>query len=67
MRLQRAETERVDDLKEGLKPGREEKSQDEIWSEKVATVRNRLTDHRRTSKERWNRFAGTGGEGGRGL
>jgi hypothetical protein len=38
-----------------------------IWSEKVSTIRNRLTGKKRTSKERWNRFAGTSGGGGRGL
>ena len=38
-----------------------------IWSEKVSFVRNRITNKKRASKERWNRFAGTSGGGGRGL
>lgn len=38
-----------------------------VWSEKVSLVRNRLTDRKRASKERWNRFAGTSGAGARGL
>lgn len=37
------------------------------WGDKVAVIRNRLTGKKRASRERWNRFAGTGGEGGRGL
>lgn len=37
------------------------------WGDKVAVIRNRLTDKKRASRERWNRFSGTGGEGGRGL
>lgn len=49
------------------RPKDEPKTSEEVWSAKVATIRNRLTDQRRTSKERWNRFAGTGDEGGRGL
>lgn len=40
---------------------------DIAWGDKVAVIRNRLTGKKRTSRERWNRFAGTGGEGGRGL
>jgi len=46
---------------------RADKKSDKEWINKVATVRNRLTGKKRDSKERWNRFAGTGGEGGRGL
>ncbi|MDX2072775.1 MAG: hypothetical protein SFX19_00230 [Alphaproteobacteria bacterium] len=43
------------------------KEDDLVWSAKVGEVRNRLTDKKRASKERWNRFAGTEGGGGRGL
>jgi len=44
------------------------KSEDElVWSAKVGEVRNRLTSKKRASTERWNRFAGTEGGGGRGL
>lgn len=69
LRLRRSEADRVEKQKEALAPspsGHGDEGE-KVWSEKVATIRNRLTDQRRTSKERWNRFAGTGGEGGRGL
>ena len=36
------------------------------WSDKVGFVRNRLNRKKRKSKDRWNRFAGTSGGGGRG-
>ena len=46
----------------------EAKSEDElVWSAKVGEVRNRLTDKKRASAERWNRFAGTESGGARGL
>ena len=71
IRLKRQEEDRVqdmeDDRRERKRDRDEEKSDDKVWSTKVNTVRNRLTDKKRDSKERWNRFAGTGGEGGRGL
>lgn len=41
--------------------------EEQVWSEKVGSIRNRLTGQKRSSKERWNRFAGTSGGGGRGL
>lgn len=66
LRLRRAEEERVKDIAEGLKPKPGEKA-DKAWGDKVSIIRNRLTGKKRASKERWNRFAGTGGEGGRGL
>ncbi len=37
----------------------------EIWSVKVATIRNRLSDKKRTSDERWNRFSASEEGGGR--
>jgi hypothetical protein len=44
------------------------KNEDElVWSAKVGEVRNRLTGKKRASQDRWNRFAGTEGGGGRGL
>ena len=46
----------------------EEKREDkkEIWSVKVSTIRDRLTNRKRTTEDRWNRFAGTEDGGGRG-
>lgn len=74
LRLRRAEEDRVEELEESRsKPKRsrdskKKKSQDDqVWSEKVATIRNRLDGKKRDSKERWNRFAGTGDAGARGL
>lgn len=37
-----------------------------VWSAKMDTIRNRLTNGRRMADDRWNRFAGTSGGGGRG-
>ena len=36
-------------------------------AEKVTQFKNRVTGKKRASRERWNRFAGTSGAGGRGL
>jgi hypothetical protein len=67
IRLRRSEEERVQELEETRKPKREEKWAGKEANDKVATIRNRLTGQKRESKERWNRFAGTSGGGGRGL
>lgn len=42
-------------------------SPDSPWMAKAHEARNRLTDQKRASAERWNRFAGTMDGGGRGL
>ena len=65
LRLRRAEEARVKELQKPAK--KENKKTDDQWSDKVSTVRNRLTGKKRESKERWNRFAGTSDGGGRGL
>ena len=67
MRLRRAEAVRVKDDDERGKPKKSDKKNKKEWSDKVSKVRNRLTGKKRESKERWNRFAGTSGGGGRGL
>lgn len=70
MRLRDLEAERIEALEESRKPARTDggkKAEEPLWSEKVSTIRNRLTGSKRQSKERWNRFAGTEGGGGRGL
>lgn len=36
------------------------------WVERGALIRNRLSGKKRKAKDRWNRFAGTSGGGGRG-
>ncbi len=66
LRRQGLEAERVRKDEEDRKPRHEEK-REEVNTDKVAEIRNRLTNQRRISKERWNRFAGTSGGGGRGL
>ena len=38
----------------------------ELVSRNVALVRNRITGRKAAAAERWNRFAGTSGGGGRG-
>ena len=67
LRLRRADEERVKGLETLKKAKPTEKQADAEWGDKVATIRNRLTGQKRDSKERWNRFAGTSGGGGRGL
>lgn len=75
MRLRLREVKRIKDMKDAaekahkkVKNREEEKREDkkEIWSVKVSTIRNRLSDRKRTSNDRWNRFAGTEDGGGRG-
>jgi len=66
LRLMRAEAARTKSLNTPAKtkgPG-EKKGE---WTDKTASIRNKLTGKKRESKERWNRFAGTSGGGGRGL
>jgi hypothetical protein len=68
IRLKRQEEQRVEDLKEAMAPAPAEVHlPSEAVSDKVATIRNRLTGQKRISRERWNRFAGTSSGGGRGL
>ena len=70
VRLRRDEDIRVKDEEKRAKlalASTAEKQDDLIWSAKVGEVRNRLTDKKRAATERWNRFAGTEGGGGRGL
>lgn len=38
-----------------------------VWSAKMQMIKNKNTGRERMAKERWNRFAGTEGGGGRGL
>ena len=66
-RLRREEDKRVKDLEDMRKPKPAGMPSDEEVGDKVAAIRNRLTNKKRISKERWNRFATTGDSGGRGL
>lgn len=38
-----------------------------VWSAKLQMIRDKNTGRKRMATERWNRFAGTEGGGGRGL
>lgn len=38
----------------------------EVWSARVQEIKNLNTGRRRASQDKWNRFAGTSGAGGRG-
>jgi len=38
-----------------------------VWSAKMQMIKNKNNGRERMAKERWNRFAGTEGGGGRGL
>ena len=38
-----------------------------VWSAKLQDIRDKNTGRKRMAQERWNRFAGTEGGGGRGL
>jgi len=38
-----------------------------VWSAKLQEIRDKNTGRARMAQERWNRFAGTEGGGGRGL
>lgn len=40
--------------------------QEEDALEKMQQIRNRVTGRKRASRDKWNRFAGTSGSGGRG-
>lgn len=69
VRLRRDDVQRVveDEKRLKVKPEDAKDESEVIWSAKVGEVRNRLTNKKRASTERWNRFAGTEGGGGRGL
>lgn len=45
----------------------QQQKEEEIWSAKLQQIKDRNTGRRRAAKDRWNRFAGTSGSGGRGL
>ncbi|NCY26782.1 MAG: hypothetical protein EBX37_18710 [Alphaproteobacteria bacterium] len=65
-RMRRADEARKRHNEKLMAPKRQQQAPKE-WSDKVSKVRNRLTGRKRDAKERWNRFAGTGDAGGRGL
>jgi hypothetical protein len=68
VRLRKREEARIKVLTKALEKPKKKETVDkkEVWSVKVSTIRDRLTGKKRTSEERWNRFAGTESGGGRG-
>jgi hypothetical protein len=66
LRLRRTEDARIRGEEEEKK-SKAARKEDKKLDDKVATIRNRVTGQKRISRERWNRFAGTGESGGRGL
>jgi hypothetical protein len=57
-----------EEIKENLAREPERDAEGEVvWSARLQHVRNRLNGKKRMASERWNRFAGTAGGGGRGL
>jgi hypothetical protein len=71
IRGRRVEAERIEalEIEQREKPEKEklEDEKNEEWMLKTAEIRNRITQKKRLSNERWNRFAGTEDGGGRGL
>ncbi len=47
-------------------PKTKEQKEQEIWSAKLQEIKDINTGRRRAATDRWNRFAGTSGAGGRG-
>lgn len=62
------EQRRIEELKERQAPKPESTVKDaQLWSAKTQEIRDRLTGKKRDAQDRWNRFAGTGGAGAKGL
>ena len=67
------ENERAHDEEEEKKKSYErsysksDKGKSKDTEEKLDYYRNKITGKKRKAKERWNRFSGTSGSGGRGL
>lgn len=59
--------EKDEELREHIRRAPKTGDDEPVWSAKVQEIRNRISGKRRGSLERWNRFSGTGDEGGRGL
>ncbi len=60
------EQERLNPERPDEKTRRQREEEDEVWSEKVHKIRNRITKKKRKANERWNRFAATSDAGARG-
>ena len=56
----------LEEKKEKTRREREESNDDQPWTAKTQMIRNRLTNQKRQSMDRWNRFAGTDAAGAMG-
>ena len=69
-RSRELDREREDEIREAaLAAGRSAEktaSGEPVWSAKLQMIKNKSTGRHRMATERWNRFAGTEGGGGRG-
>ena len=67
-RQHKAEHERILEEQQALmeQPAAPAAPQEEIWSARAQEIRDKLTNKKRMSKDRWNRFAGTSGAGAMG-
>ncbi len=63
---QRLEREREKELQDAALEKSTNADGEVVWSAKLQEVRNRLNGKKRMANDRWNRFAGTAGGGGRG-
>ena len=61
------EEELRDSAREASERGAKNKKDEPTWSARMQEVRNKLDGRKRMAEDRWNRFAGTEGGGGRGL
>lgn len=64
--LEREEEVR-DQAAEASERGAKDRKDEPAWSARMQEVRNKLDGRKRMAEERWNRYAGTAGGGGRGL
>ncbi len=65
------EKEREEDLKKAARESSRKAAKanagQPVWSARMQDIRNKLDGKKRMADDRWNRFAGTDGGGGRGL
>lgn len=65
------EKEREEDLKEAGRDSSRRAAKaggnQPVWSARMQDIRNKIDGKKRMADDRWNRFAGTEGGGGRGL
>ncbi len=73
-RARNLEKEREEELKEASRSASAKGAQAKrnqpgnvVWSAKLQEIRDKNTGRARMAQDRWNRFAGTEGGGGRGL